>query len=167
LRSGNALEGLLSFFELTLETGVAMPSEMAAQLKANTDDRVKLLLGTLGATNCPDKDVLDLGIRALTELEPAAMSRRHVLWAFEANFRASRGDPKGAKARLLQAIQANPRLTGAYKDLGDLFLGAFDASRAWRCWEIARSIAPDHPVLRAVTAGEARLANDHPEYFVA
>ena len=143
-----------------------MPPEIASQLKGNTDPRVKMLLGVLGAANdCRDKDVLDHAIRALAGLEPAATSKRHVLWAFEANFRASSGDSKGAKERLLQVIEANPRLTGAYKDLGDLFLGAFDARRAWRCWEIARGIAPGHPALRAVTALEVRLSNDHPEYF--
>jgi tetratricopeptide (TPR) repeat protein len=77
------------------------------------------------------------------------------------------GKPKAAIELLARAIEANPRLTGAYKDLGDLYLQDWDMERAWRCWDIARGIAPSHPLLRGVADYEQMLLERYLEYFEA
>jgi hypothetical protein len=68
-------------------------------------------------------------------------------------------------AALTKVLEASPRVTGAWKDLGDLFHADYDVTRAWLCWHRARSIAPSHRQLGGVAAYERRLEADHPEYF--
>ena len=36
---------------------------------------------------------------------------------------------------------------------------------AWRCYETARRIAPEHSMLKGVNETEARLLREHPEFF--
>jgi hypothetical protein len=55
----------------------------------------------------------------------------------EANHRARLKQPKEAERLFMEALQANPVLAGAYKDLGDLLLMQYDSPRAWRCWDTA------------------------------
>jgi hypothetical protein len=73
--------------------------------------------------------------------------------------------PAEAKAALTKVLEANARVTGAWKDLGDLFCPAYDFTRAWLCWQRARSIAPTHRLLEDVAARERKLEANHPEYF--
>ena len=127
---------------------MAVPPVVAEALKATSDAGVKYLLTALGYGNRPESaEAVEFALRAYAELGMAAKSKAHVLWALEAGLRACRGDVEEAKRLLIRAIEANPRLAAAYKDLGDLFLRDFDARRAWACWETARAIAPTHPVL--------------------
>jgi hypothetical protein len=166
LQSGDPLEGLLSFLELTLESDLAMPQAVTEALKSTPDSGVKTLITALGyGRSTAIAEAVDFSLRAYAELALAAKSKVHILWTFEAGLRACRGETAEAKRLLTRAIAANPRLAAAYKDLGDLFLRDFDARRAWACWETARDLAPTHPVLRSVAAFEETLRTGHPEYF--
>jgi hypothetical protein len=170
LRSGRGFDGTLSFFELTLESGTAMPPEFAQALNASSDGAVRYLLTAIGEGSRPGPGSADkrrLALQTYEELAPLAKAKAHVLWAFEAGVRVALGEEDLAKQLLLRAIARNPRLTAAYKDLGDLYLQAFDTHRAWRSWEVARSIAPNHPVMRSIDEFEQRLLRSHPEYFAA
>jgi len=62
-------------------------------------------------------------------------------------------------------LQARPFIAGVYKDLGDNLLMSYDASGAWRCWDIGRRIAPGFQNFKAVNQFESALATQHPEYF--
>jgi hypothetical protein len=170
LRSGKTFDGILSFFELTLETGTAMTPEFAQALNASSDATVKDLVTVIAMGSRPDRGNADehrLALQTYAELGPMAKDKAHILWAFEAGVRAALGENDVAKELLLRAIAKNPRLTAAYKDLGDLYLRAFDTHRAWRSWEVARSIAPNHPVVRSIDEFEQRLLKRYPEYFAA
>lgn len=168
LSAGDALQGFLSFCELTLETGIAMPPELAEAIKASSDKGLKNVVTALGcARSTQNAEAVEFSLRAYAKLRLVATSKAHVLWAFEANLRACRGETEEAKQLLIRTIGANPRLAGAYKDLGDVFLRELDEGRAWACWETARSIAPSHPVLGSVRAFEEMLLARYPEYFVA
>lgn len=166
LRHGDALDGVLSFFELTLECDVTMPPAFAEALNATSDSGVRYLLAALGAARHPKtSEAVEFALRAYEELGGAAKSKAHVLWAFEANIRAGRGEVDKARDLLTRALEANPRLAAAYKDLGDVFLGGFDLRRAWACWETGIAISPTHPVLRSVIHFEASLRAQYPDYF--
>jgi hypothetical protein len=102
---------------------------------------------------------------AFVELRAAAGSRAHVLKTFESGSRRALGETAAAHQLMIEALEANPFLAVAYKDVGDLFLQEYDMRRAWRCWEAARKIAPRHPTLSACAALEQRLSDEHPEYF--
>jgi hypothetical protein len=62
-------------------------------------------------------------------------------------------------------LSRQPLLTGVWKDLGELYLGGYDAQRAWICWDAARRLAPMHPLLKDVGAREEKLLADYPDFF--
>jgi hypothetical protein len=70
-----------------------------------------------------------------------------------------------SRGLLIEALEVNPFLAVAYKDVGDIYLGEYDGRRAWRCWEAARRIAPNHEAVKQVDKLEEMLANEHPDYF--
>jgi hypothetical protein len=78
--------------------------------------------------------------------------------------RHARGTPRRAPL-FAEVLQANPALAGAYKDIGDFYFRSFDTARAWRSWELARTLAPMFQNLEPVAQHERTLATRFPEYF--
>jgi len=163
LRSGNEVDGFLRFLELTLEVEVALPPDLAAAWRAATDVRIRELTAVLGSPR--DAASAREAMAILTRLRENLAHPNPVLDVFVAELSFTLGDPDRAKATLGRAIAANPRLVGAYKTLGDLYVARFDTARAWRCWDLARAICPSHPTLRPVFALEETLLSRYPEYF--
>lgn len=87
------------------------------------------------------------------------------LKVYEANFLADVGEGELAEKLFLEALEANDLLAGAWFDLGGLYHKRYETPVAWRCWDIARKIAPDHGLLKNADRREARLIEWHPEYF--
>jgi len=165
VRHGDAFEGMLSFFELTLETDVSMPPVLAEAVKVTLDTRVRALIGAIAGA-CSAKSNEDaMFIIAIYERLAAAAGKPHVLWAMEAGLRSACRQTKEARELLTRAVEANPWLTGAYKDLGDGFLRTFEVPRAWACWDTARRLSPHHPLVASVARFEEMLRREHPEYF--
>ena len=54
---------------------------------------------------------------------------------------------------------------GTYKVPGGNLLMSYDASNAWRRWDLGHRIAPGFANFKAVSQFEASLAAQHPEYF--
>lgn len=165
MRSGRALQGALRFFELTLEAGADPLPEVAAAMRASADDRVTALMASLGGAK--DAASARHTLATYDVLRGTITGGSPALDAFEAEVRLALGETDEAKRLLGRAIAANPRLTGAYRTLGDVHLAAGDAGRAWRCWELARALCPVHPLLKQPAAFEEMLVALHPEYFVA
>lgn len=158
------VEGLLVFLELALEQGTAMPPELAGVINTSNDQDLDLLLTLLRPMD--DEEAARLAIQGFERLRGPAGEQAHLLGTFEASVRRALKEPMVAIELLTQALVANPRLTGAYKDLGDLFLQMFDSRRAWMCWSRARSIAPGLELLQDVTAFEEALGVDNSAYFL-
>lgn len=163
MSSGDPIQGILAFFELTLESAVALPPDIAVAIRSSTDPHMAALMGAMGKTK--DRASAREALAVHARLRQGLARPPAVLDTFEAELLIAVGDPERAKESLGRALAANPRLVGAYKTLGDLYLKGYDARRAWRCWDLARSFCSDHPMLRAISALEETLANDYPEYF--
>jgi hypothetical protein len=160
LRGSSPIDGLLAFFELSLEQGTAMPPPLADALNRCADPRVQRLLALL-TTRIPPEEAVKL----FAILRPEAGPWGYLLGAFEAPVRRALQQPGEASRMLTELLTRSPRVTGAYKDLGDIYLHAFDGRRAWACWNRARQIAPHFATLGDVAALEQHLEADHPEYF--
>ena len=104
-------------------------------------------------------------VGTLQTLRAQAGPRGYLLRLFEANDRVMLGELPAARPLFAEVLQANPALGGAYKDIGDFYFRSFDTPRAWRSWEIARTLAPMFPNLEAVTQFERTLAARFPAYF--
>jgi hypothetical protein len=88
-----------------------------------------------------------------------------VLQVFEANLRGKLGQWPAATALYLQVLQARPRLTGAYKDLGDALYAQSDMPNAWRSWDAGRALVPAHRLFAGVNRLEQGLLRDYPAFF--
>jgi hypothetical protein len=163
LQGATPLVGLLTFFEISLEQPVGMPPEIAAAVQSSTDEVVPNFTALLEPLQ--SEDDARTRLRVLESLRGRAGRRAYLLGAFEASFLLAVQQPAEAKAALTKVLEANARVTGAWKDLGDLFCPAYDFTRAWLCWQRARSIAPTHRLLEDVAARERKLEANHPEYF--
>jgi hypothetical protein len=162
-QAGRDFESTLTLFELGLETDVQLPS-LGGVLQNDSGPAGRQLHGLL--SQWPrTRDEARAGVATLLELREPAGRKAHVLMTFEASLRRPLGEVKEAQELLLKAIECNPFLAGAYKDLGDIYLSGYKSAEAWRCWEAARRIAPGHPLLKDVTALEEELLTSHPEYF--
>jgi len=162
LHSATPLPGLLAFLELTLEQPVAMPPEVVAVMKSSTDEAVATLLELVQP--CAKADA-PARLHAFERLRGRAGRMAYLLGAFEAPVHCVLNQRAEASAALTRVLEANPRVTGAWKDLGDLFCPAYDFTHAWLCWDRARALAPTHSLLADIAAYERRLEADHPEYF--
>ena len=106
-----------------------------------------------------------MAVQGFQALRARAGARGYLLNAFEAPVRRSLKQNDVARGILADLLSVNPRVTGAWKDLGDLYLTAWDFDRAWACWQRARQLSPSFPTLKDVAAVEQRLEGAHPQYF--
>jgi tetratricopeptide (TPR) repeat protein len=104
-------------------------------------------------------------VKTLVELRKYTTRKTYILKLLEANNRVRLGQTEEALQLFGKALDANPVLGGAYKDLGDLLMMRYDSARAWRSWDIGRRIAPKLQIFDEVTNYEAELVKRHPEYF--
>jgi hypothetical protein len=123
-------------------------------------------LGLLFAAIRPAKDnEVEDAVKTLAALRQQAPRKGYVLKIFEANNRTRLRQVKESTALLVEVLQTNPLLAGAYKDLGDLLLMQYDSARAWRSWDAGRRVSPALPNFAAVNQFEATLLAQHPEFF--
>jgi hypothetical protein len=165
IATGDALDGMIRFFELTLEANVALARDMAEAFRSSPDPRVAELMASLRGAEDAASAREALAVHA--RVRGRSTRPQPVLDVFEAELLSGLGERNRAKELLGRALAANPRLVGAYKALGDLYMIEFQGHHAWRCWERARSLCPGHPVLRPVAALEQTLLGSYPEYFAA
>jgi hypothetical protein len=166
LRDLRPFDAFLALTEVRIE-GQAAPALPDAQKQALLNDPDMQQLSKALAARTPDE--LRQAVTTLQALRTqAAGSRRYLLRLFEANDHVMlREPPATAGALYLDVLRANPSLAGAYKDIGDFYFLRFDTQRAWRSWEIARTLAPLWPTLDPITTRERGLASRFPEYFEA
>lgn len=162
MRAQRPLDAFLSMTEVQLSDG-RIP-ELADEQKRifQADPILRTLFQALSAKG---PDGMRQAVGALEMLRMQAQSRRYLLSLYEANDRTQLGEALKARSLYADVLQANPALAGAYKDIGDFYFRSFDTPRAWRSWEIARTLAPLYPTLGAVTQYERGLLSRFPEYF--
>jgi hypothetical protein len=157
-----ALDTMLGKMECTLSTGAAVTLSGAQRQAASTSPVLPLLFA---AINPGKPEQTADAVKTLVALRQQAPRKAYMLKVFEANHRLRLKQPKEAQALFVEALQANPLLAGAYKDLGDLLLIQYDSVRAWRSWDAGRRVSPALPNFEPVNKVEADLLAKHPEYF--
>lgn len=162
-KDGNYLDAMLAYFEYNLASGRGLPpsfEEQKALILQNED--VILLATSLSPKN---KEEAEKCLSILQELEKKTKTRQEILKIFEADTLMGLHKTNEAEKLFHKIITARPYIAGVYKDLGDLYYGAYDAVMAWRCWDAARNIAPKHKMLIQINEFESKLVKDHPEFF--
>lgn len=149
------LLAILKYFDNSLSVGVPLAPEVGANKEVfSKDPDVSKLFAALGSSD-------EKGLQAL---EPAAGELAYILQLFRGGLLMEK-DPQSAYKLYLQVLEAQPRLAGAWRDLGTIYYQSYEAVEAWRCWDMARHLAPKHEMLGDVDALQARLRKTYPEFF--
>jgi hypothetical protein len=160
---GRQLEAILGYLEGNLMTGEALPPDFMQRRDIITRDaNANALFGALRAQN---EEQARANIATLKGLASLAGDKAYVVGIFRANMERNLGDAETAAGLFVAALTKNPFITGVWKDLGDSLNTGYDDADTWRCYAIARMIAPTHPLLADIARKEAMLEKEHPEYF--
>jgi hypothetical protein len=156
------LPSVLRYFDYYLSTGRELPAPFtkhkATYLKAPD---AKALFGALDKSSSQPKPAL----AALQALEKKAGEMAYVCQIFRAGILLDSDTPKAGLELYLQALEKQPLVTGAWKDVGDIFYRAYLAEEAWKCWDAALRLQRNHAMLSDVKELEAMLRQDYPEFF--
>jgi len=158
------LDAMLAYLEYTLVTGEQqMPNQFFSQREPISNDAdVKALLSSLSPKT---KDDAQKSVEMLVSLREKSIDRKHVLQIFEANNRLALGKSQESKKLFHTVLGVNPHITGAWKDLGDIYFRSYNSQAAWRCWDIARALNASHHLLAPINQLEERLTKINPEFF--
>ena len=165
LIKANNLEGaMLAYLEHMLITGQSTLSWSEAEqtLLLNSEKVTSMLQAGQNPNN---REAAESAVENLEAIRNKQSAGAHILKIFEANTRAKLRQSKLAIDLMLEALAENPYIAGAWKDTGDIYFNSFETYRAWLCWDIARKINPNHPLLDSVNKLENQLLTKYPELF--
>lgn len=155
------VDAFLSLIEYSLATGDGASDAMRAIRDEIGDNPTISRIATLLAPKS-EEDAKEF-LEEFDEIEKEVHKKGYVLEIFKGNLAQSIHEP--ADKMFLKALNANPLITGAYKDLGESYESQWQMDLAWDCFDMARKLCPDHPLLGSVNDMEKLLQDRHPEYF--
>jgi tetratricopeptide (TPR) repeat protein len=154
-QAGSYLDAMLTFIEYRFVSGLPFPTE--------ADDNVLRLFKAIRPPE--DNDAAKEHLKTLTDLEKEAKFKKHIVMLFKANTYLKMGTHQDAKKLFHKALKANPHIALAYKDLGGIYFKESNTKIAWRCWDVARKIAPGHRMLMYLDGYEKKFELTYPEFF--
>jgi len=161
--AGANLDAFLAWMEYGLMTGRDLPADIEGQMSALANDpKVRVLRTALSPQSASEARQ---ALTVLQGLRSSAPAKAHILTIFEGDFLMNLGESAAAEKKFLEVLRKQPRIAGVWKDLGDLYYNGYDPTRAWDCWTVARSIAPNHRLLGNVNKLEEYLAATYPGFF--
>ncbi|MCP3888317.1 MAG: hypothetical protein GY702_05520 [Desulfobulbaceae bacterium] len=155
---------MLAYLEYTLVSGAQdLPwTEKDRQLLLNSNEVQEMLAATQNPTS---REEAVSQIASMEDIRKKQTEGSHILKIFESNTRASLGEHNVARELMMGALEANPYIAGAWKDLGGFYFQSYEPYEAWICWDTGRRINPDHPLLKDINSFEERLQAQHPGFF--
>jgi hypothetical protein len=163
LREHQNLSAVLRAFENALCCGNALTPLITAHIAELQQDPAcaRFFQAVQGGATSPQAS-----LDQMRGLEQEAGDTAFVLHVFEGGFLMQNLHQGPAGLQLyLDALNVQPRLAGAWKDVGDYYYHSYDTDTAWRCWDLGRHLAPQHSMLSSVNRLEAHLRQDYPEFF--
>jgi hypothetical protein len=183
LTEGKSFQAVLTLMEGGLQTGfqeLELVTKIMAEHK-EAEPRMVALGFAIGNVN----EDPPAGLKVLQGIARSDLDRSYVLDIFIADCFMNMNQVKEAEESFLRALRHNPHITGVWHDLSsihsvkartslyrfphsegaDYYIVRGKKNLAWFCVDVARSIAPDHFLLRQVTTVEQRMLGDHPDFF--
>lgn len=160
LAAGRLLAALLATFAHTFATtDMASDTVKAINARASWWTPTRRLMKRLMASGGASAPTFD-GFRK------HGGSYTHVLDVFAGEDLLRRGEPAEAARRIAAALVVDPGLASAWVSLGETYAAALEFGAAWDCFERAKCLCADHPVVKAkVIALERGLRGRHPQFF--
>ncbi len=104
-------------------------------------------------------------IKLIEDAQSKVSAHGYVLNVYLANYYDAIGQNKKAIDLILKALEQNPFLTGAYRDLGNKYFKAYEMPDAWASWDQMRRVNPDHQLALDINNMEQAIRQQHPAYF--
>jgi hypothetical protein len=163
IKSGKALDALLVILEFHLSTDEDMAPETKRAMEAGKDDAnfKKFLHGS--QTTTPSEAAN--GIKELESLDQSNPSAAHVIDILCANMNFQLNQRTPAIQLMTKALSANPLITGAYHDLGNMYLSIFQSGTGWDCFRLAQKLSPSHKMVNDIVQLDDQLEKDYPGFF--
>lgn len=115
-------------------------------------------VGRLVATIQPrEADAVQGQVAELETFRALAADKAHVIDILRASLLRQIGQNGDAEAGYRAALAVNQRLAGPYHDLGFVYMQRYACEDAFRCWDVARWLSPDHPIHSDVAELEADI----------
>ncbi len=158
--AGEHLRALLGFFEYQLMTGRFIGGFRELGIEPTDEGRALMT-----ALTPEDATSARSALETLKRLAEESGDYAFIFLIYQGNIQQGFREYGEAEKLFLGALKGNPLLTGVWKDLGVTYYQQFQVVNAWRCWDLARTIVPDHPLLETVDQQEARLVESFPGYY--
>lgn len=164
IASGRALDGFLGLLEITFQSG----DDIAADLRSyrgrmEQDQLCKQFFEGMAQS---DKASCEHAVKVLRAIDRKDLKKDYILDIHLADALSSLGQRGEAETLFLSVLRRNPFLVGVWNDLGQLYYRGYEMDKAWLCWDVARTICSEHPMLKSITAFERRMEGDFPEFFL-
>lgn len=102
-------------------------------------------------------------LKELSSIDQSKLEKGYLIEIFKADIEDQL--EMDASADFVKALEKNPFITGAYKDLGDNFFGQGDFMNAWSCYEMFRKIHAKHLFIKDIEESEGVLEKTFPECY--
>lgn len=165
LANGHGLDAILAILEFSLSGGEIDSALRALMDRATATDSNAEEFFELLQNRPESEEQARLHLNALATASRLATSKGSVIGCFSAPVHHSLGDTDVAIECYKSALRANPQIAGVYKDLGDILNEEYAHNWGYRCWDMARWLAPEMSMFDELTATEAELRETYPEYF--
>jgi tetratricopeptide (TPR) repeat protein len=162
--SDHPLDGLLGLFEIMFQSGDNIIGEIRRlRSKIENDQQCKSFFA---AMNQSSQAACKQSAELLRKFDRTGLTKDYVIDIHLADALSSLGQGAEAERIFMSVLRRNPFLAGVWNDLGQLYHHEYEMNKAWLCWDVARRLAPNHPMLANITRNELRMENDFPEFFL-
>jgi len=160
LEKGRRLDAFLALLEMGLQSDRKSPELMRKIVGSAGEDEVlrNYLAGLEGRDPKGELAILD-------SLPREGLTRVHILDVNRAVLLSSLGRLEEAEGLFRRALEVNPHLASVWKDLGDVFGKQYHTVEAWRCWEVALGLCPQHWVVQDIGQHRKWLEEKFPDFF--
>tara|TARA_R110002073_G_scaffold245044_4_gene407437 strand:+ start:10457 stop:11770 length:1314 start_codon:yes stop_codon:yes gene_type:complete len=165
LANNRGLDALLTVLEYSLSGGEIDDSLRVAIESASAVDSNASKFSELLKKQPASEEEARLLLTEFAHFSALATCKGSVIGCFAAPVHRSLGDGAAAMESYKVALRANPRIAGAYKDLGDVLVEGYAHNLGYRCWDMARWLAPKMSMFDELSAFEVELRASYPEYF--
>ncbi|MFT3782187.1 MAG: hypothetical protein QM790_09245 [Nibricoccus sp.] len=164
IAEGRPLDGLLGFFELAFQSGENVSPEI--RLRRDTFARDERCQQYIASCDQSTQEACEKAVSLIRGIDRTGLKKDHILDVQLADSLSTLGKLDEAEKLFLNILERNPRLTGVWNDLGDVYVNRYEMPIGWACWDLARQISPSHPMMAQRTNLEKRLMDDFPDFFL-
>ncbi len=165
MASGRVLDGFLALLEITFQNGGDVSAEFRRYRDRITQDEAcKRFFEGMAQS---DKTSCEHAVEVLRSIDRKQLKKDYIVDIHLADALSTLGRGAEAETVIFSVLHRNSFLVGVWNDLGQQYYRGYEMGKAWLCWDTARAICPQHPMLKSITELERRLESDFPEFFLA